>query len=99
MEGFRNIPSLPTIGLSHMQKDLSLYHKRPSVKHCSSDMLRSAVAKSGPISVAIVGAGFAGLRCADILLQHGVNVTIFEARDRVGGRVAQSDHLGHVVDL
>ncbi|EAW09785.1 flavin monoamine oxidase family protein [Aspergillus clavatus NRRL 1] len=37
--------------------------------------------------VAIIGAGFAGLRCADILVQNGVQVTIFEARDRVGGRV------------
>nr|OQO27640.1 hypothetical protein B0A51_04408 [Rachicladosporium sp. CCFEE 5018] len=51
------------------------------------------------ISVGIIGAGFAGLRCADVLLQHGVKVTIFEARDRIGGRVAQSNALGHVVDL
>lgn len=38
-------------------------------------------------SIGIVGAGFAGLRCADVLLQHGFDVTIFEARNRVGGRV------------
>ena len=37
--------------------------------------------------VCIVGAGFAGLRCADILLQAQIDVTILEARDRVGGRV------------
>ena len=37
--------------------------------------------------VGIVGAGVAGLRCADVLLRHGVRVTILEARDRVGGRV------------
>ncbi|KAL2353615.1 hypothetical protein BJ546DRAFT_1093769 [Cryomyces antarcticus] len=49
--------------------------------------------------VCIVGAGFAGLRCADVLLQHGAKVTIFEARNRLGGRVAQSSHLGHSVDL
>ncbi|KAK5170444.1 uncharacterized protein LTR77_005032 [Saxophila tyrrhenica] len=52
-----------------------------------------------PPSVGIVGAGLAGLRCADVLLQHGCKVTIFEARDRIGGRVAQSRHLGHLVDL
>lgn len=49
--------------------------------------------------IAIVGAGFAGLRCADVLIQHGHNVTIFEARNRVGGRVAQSTQFGHTVDL
>lgn len=37
--------------------------------------------------VAIIGAGISGLRCADILGQNGAQVTIFEARDRVGGRV------------
>lgn len=37
--------------------------------------------------VAIIGAGLSGLRCADVLGQNGVHVTIFEARDRVGGRV------------
>ena len=54
---------------------------------------------SPQISIAIVGAGFAALRCADVLLQRGCKVTIFEARDRLGGRVAQSHHLGHLVDL
>ena len=38
--------------------------------------------------VAIIGAGFSGLRCADILSQNDVQVTILEARDRVGGRVS-----------
>lgn len=65
----------------------------------AQDMLRTATVKSRPISAGIVGAGFAGLRAADILLQHGFKVTVFEARDRLGGRVAQSDHLGHLVDL
>ncbi|KAL6231032.1 hypothetical protein BDW75DRAFT_248213 [Aspergillus navahoensis] len=32
-------------------------------------------------NVAIIGAGFAGLRCADILIQNGAQVTVFEARD------------------
>ncbi|KKK15274.1 hypothetical protein ARAM_001925 [Aspergillus rambellii] len=49
--------------------------------------------------VAIIGAGFAGLRCADILLQNGAQVTIFEARNRVGGRVFQTTVGGHAVDL
>lgn len=53
----------------------------------------------GNTRIAIIGAGFAGLRCANVLIQHKCNVTIFEARDRLGGRVAQSEQLGHTVDL
>jgi len=43
--------------------------------------------------VAIIGAGVSGLRCADILGQNGAQVTIFEARDRVGGRVGSIKHI------
>ena len=37
--------------------------------------------------VIVVGAGFAGLAAADELHRAGVEVTVLEARDRVGGRV------------
>ncbi|KAL4949301.1 hypothetical protein BDW69DRAFT_174748, partial [Aspergillus filifer] len=50
-------------------------------------------------NVAIIGAGFAGLRCADILIQNGADVTIFEARDRLGGRVHQCKVGEHLVDM
>jgi len=36
--------------------------------------------------VAIIGAGLAGLVCADELRRHGVLATIYEASDRAGGR-------------
>jgi len=47
-----------------------------------------------------VGAGFAGLAAAEALAARGVEVTVFEARDRVGGRV-RSGRLdnGAVVEL
>jgi monoamine oxidase len=48
----------------------------------------------------VVGAGFAGLAAADALAHRGVEVVVFEARDRVGGRV-HSGRLdnGAVVEL
>ncbi|KAF7312236.1 putative hydantoin utilization protein [Mycena indigotica] len=49
--------------------------------------------------VCIVGAGISGLRCAEKLLSSGFQVTILEARNRIGGRICQSDALGYTVDL
>jgi monoamine oxidase len=44
-------------------------------------------AKKNGKSVAIIGAGFSGLACAFELMTAGYDVTVIEARDRVGGRV------------
>jgi monoamine oxidase len=39
------------------------------------------------VNVAIVGGGIAGLTCADALRAAGVDATLYEARDRLGGRI------------
>ena len=37
--------------------------------------------------ICVIGAGVAGLRCAEVLIDRGARVTILEGRDRLGGRV------------
>ncbi|RAL01762.1 flavin monoamine oxidase family protein [Aspergillus ibericus CBS 121593] len=50
-------------------------------------------------NVAVIGAGLSGLRCTDILIQNGARVTLFEARNRVGGRVHQTKIHTHLIDM
>lgn len=50
-------------------------------------------------TVLIIGAGFAGLKAARELEAAGVDVEIFEARDRVGGRAWTDDRMDHPLDM
>lgn len=47
----------------------------------------------------MVGAGIAGLTCAAELDRAGVEVTVLEARDRIGGRIWTGEVAGSQVDL
>jgi monoamine oxidase len=49
---------------------------------------RAFAARRPPtVDVAIVGGGIAGLTCADTLRAAGVRFTLYESRDRLGGRI------------
>lgn len=60
-----------------------------------------ALVKAGGLDVGIVGAGLAGLACADQLRRNGAIATIYEASARVGGRqFSQAGFFpGQVVEL
>ncbi len=49
--------------------------------------------------IAIIGAGMSGLSAAHRLSQQGLDVSVFEARDRIGGRVWTDHSLGIPLDL
>ena len=70
-----------------MEKDLSTGPQKPSVNGHSGEMIRRILPKGRVPHICVVGAGMSGLRCAEVLTQNGMKVTIFEARDRIGGRV------------
>jgi monoamine oxidase len=47
----------------------------------------------------VVGAGVAGLTAAKLLVEAGRDVVVFEARDRVGGRISTDRRYGLVTDM
>lgn len=63
-------------------------HRSSSALNRNPNEMQQAIRPRGKIpNIAIVGAGISGLRCADVLIRSGARVTIYEARDRIGGRV------------
>ncbi|MEM6610938.1 MAG: NAD(P)/FAD-dependent oxidoreductase, partial [Cyanobacteria bacterium P01_C01_bin.72] len=54
---------------------------------------------TGIKKVAVVGAGMSGLTAAHRLTQNNLDVTLFEARDRIGGRIWTDKRLGFPLDL
>src|SRR5690606_11195940 len=64
-----------------------------------SNRLSFARSKTGR-RVVVIGAGFSGLACAHELVAAGYDVTVLEARSRIGGRVLSFHDLvqGKVVE-
>lgn len=58
-----------------------------------------SAAGPGRTDVAVVGAGLAGLQAAACLARAGLDVTVLEARDRVGGRAFSIDSGRGAIDL
>ncbi len=61
----------------------------------TAGMVLQAEAKN----VAVIGAGMSGLSTAHRLANAGLDVTVYEARDRIGGRIWTDDRLGMPLDL
>jgi hypothetical protein len=94
-----NRARMPTLGTATTRVSRDWANVKKTFSH---NPLRSRLPRTEVDTVphvAIIGGGFAGLRCADVLIQHNVKVTIFEARDRIGGRAHQIESGGHLIDL
>ena len=81
-----------SLGERDLRRHLSETSSFPS-SDSDTEMLRQSSARwimGRRPHVCVIGAGAAGLRCTEILLDRGIEVTLIEARDRVGGRVSLS---------
>ena len=58
-----------------------------------------AIIAQGHKKVVVVGAGISGLGAAKLLSSRGINVEVFEARNRIGGRIWTEQSLGMPLDL
>lgn len=59
----------------------------PFLSSCDNSDKSSKQGDSNVLDIAILGAGMAGLNCANHLLGSGVNFKVFEASNRLGGRI------------
>ncbi len=57
------------------------------------------VGRSSAERVGIIGAGISGLAAAKALSDNGKSVSVFEARNRIGGRIWTENSLGVPLDL
>ncbi|MEO1704603.1 MAG: FAD-dependent oxidoreductase [Pseudomonadota bacterium] len=74
----------------------------PSTVHgalLSGQRAAAEIADVGASRIAVIGAGIAGLAAAAALTEAGREVTVIEARDRIGGRIHTADLGDGRVDL
>ncbi len=71
--------------LKYIGAGLSAGAVLPWISSCEDEPARPELRYKGKI--AVIGAGAAGLYAADYLISKGLNVVVFEASDRIGGRV------------
>ncbi|WP_299615399.1 FAD-dependent oxidoreductase [Pelagibius sp.] len=75
------------------------YNATVHAAHESGRRTAGLVLEKDVRTVAILGAGMSGLSAAQRLAGKGLAVTVFEARDRIGGRVWTDGRLGLPLDL
>ena len=75
------------------------YNSTVHAAYESGIITAEAVFETTARKIGIVGAGMSGLAAADALVRQGYEVTIWEARDRIGGRVWTDDSLEAPLDL
>ena len=78
------------------------FHKRNSTVHAAYESgmrVAGMLSKKPHQRIAIVGAGISGLAAAHRLAGMGLEVVVYEARDRIGGRLWTDMRLGVPLDL
>lgn len=65
----------------------------------SAEYAMAAIEETDHEDIAVIGAGIAGLRVAQLLGDEGYDVTLYEARDRIGGRLWTDRSLGLPLDM
>ncbi|MEL7028320.1 MAG: FAD-dependent oxidoreductase [Pseudomonadota bacterium] len=91
----------PVDGRVFFAGEAAFPHRNSTVHAAHESGLRTAdfVLESEAERIGVVGAGMSGLTAAHKLSQNGRQVTVIEARDRIGGRVWTDDRLGSPLDL
>lgn len=88
--------SVPSAAELHarINRMVALYEARQAVLDAK------CIAPASRFSAAVIGGGLAGLSAALSLARRGMQVTLFEARPGVGGRVASTERFshGHIIE-
>jgi len=75
------------------------YNSTVHAAYESGQRVADSVLKENVANVAIIGAGMSGISAANKLALNGLNINVFEARDRIGGRIWTDLSLDIPLDL